>query len=162
MASWLQNQRMEVFNSVGATNYSPPSAARVASCDSCPSLSIIKNSIYDACFCQRCQQGSSPKFIYNRLKETDKILRPEWCPLSNKTEKAITPHTKWEDIKAYKVYHIPSAPGVQRKDIWVSFVSKNVVGYKEIKNGTIAGDNTIHCFYPNDKEMQYIVEKRKV
>ena len=67
---------------------------------------------------------------------------------------------KWEDIEANKTYHIPAAPGVKRQDIWVSFITKNVLGYKEIKNGRIIDSSTTCFLYPNDTELRYIVEKK--
>jgi hypothetical protein len=147
------------------------------------------DTIFNAC-CGMCRIDSStysrPRTIDFRLKETDDIKKPEWCPklkgatgiIVNGTEtpseakerktytqrkqelEALPNHLDWEDIRVGKVYVIPSILGKKRKIVMPTFKSDYTLTCYEVEpNGNVTSHMT--NIFKADIDVNFMIERKK-
>lgn len=147
------------------------------------------DTIFNAC-CGMCRVEASnysrPRTIDFRLKATDDIKKPEWCPklhgatgiIATGTEppsvtkekmtyterkqklQSLPNHLDWEDIRIGKVYVIPSILGKKRKIVMPTFKSDYTLTCYEVEvNGSVTSHIT--NIFKSDIDVNFMIERKK-
>lgn len=109
-----------------------------------------------------CTFGDKYKVIDLSVKESEKLLPPNWCPIKDEeTEKKgdstemsfnermealgnIPRKIEWDDIKEREIYHVPQLLNEERKDIFILYRNSSFCTYR-----IVGGTTAVQTMYPN-------------